>query len=432
VLYNFGSKSGDPTNPGLSGVISQSRGGNMFSSAGNFWTNQAGAAFRVTPGGTLTVVHRFTAPGATGPWGGLTLATDGQYYGTNKDGGQYGYGNIFRMKQGGGLTVLHAFNAADHGAGCSHPYAPPIESVAGDLYGTATGDGSFQGCVYRISKSGQFKVLHSFDYWSGAGPFGPLVQGSDFYFYGTTNYGGAHEHGTIFRISSTGAYKVLFEFDGARGASPEGRMIEGSDGNFYGTTIGGGTDYGVVFKITPEGVVTVLYAFSGGNDGGNPVGGLVQASDGNFYGTAYGGANGEGVLYRVSAAGDFAVLHTFDWSDGGFPENTLMQHTNGQVYGTTFEGGSAGNGTFFSLDVGLAPFVTYLPTYGRAGALVQILGQGFTSGSRVSFNGTPAASSVVVYPTYLRVIVPSGATTGPITVTTDTGTLTSNKVFVVH
>jgi hypothetical protein len=65
-------------------------------------------------------------------------------------------------------------------------------------------------------------------------------------------------------------------------------------------------------------------------------------------------------------------------------------------------------------------------------ALLQILGQGFTAGSQVLFNGTLAASPVVVYPTYLRVIVPSGATTGPITVTTATGKLASNKVFIVH
>ena len=91
----------------------------------------------------------------------------------------------------------------------------------------------------------------------------------------------------------------------------------------------------------------------------------------------------------------------------------LFQHTNGMLYGDSYQGGKFGIGVFYSLDAGsLPPFVTYLPTYGRPGALVQILGQGFTAGSVVSFNGTPAASPVVVYPTYLRVIVPSGATTG--------------------
>lgn len=86
---------------------------------------------------------------------------------------------------------------------------------------------------------------------------------------------------------------------------------------------------------------------------------------------------------------------------------------------------------FYSLNAGLKPFVTYLSTYGRPGALVQILGQGFSETSQVFFNGTPA-SFKYVYPTYIRATVPDGATTGPITVTTASGTLTSNKVFVVH
>ena len=101
------------------------------------------------------------------------------------------------------------------------------------------------------------------------------------------------------------------------------------------------------------------------------------------------------------------------------------------LYGDTYKGGKFGKGVFYSLDAGLPPFVTYLPTYGRPGALVQILGQGFTDASEVFFNGTPATFKLV-YPTYIRATVPDGATSGPITVTTANGTLTSNKVFIVH
>ena len=108
-----------------------------------------------------------------------------------------------------------------------------------------------------------------------------------------------------------------------------------------------------------------------------------------------------------------------------------MQHTNGRLYGMTSSGGSANFGVFFSLDAGLPPFVTYLPTYGRAGGVVQILGQGFTDTTQVFFNGTPA-SFKLVYPTFIKATIPDGATTGPITVSTTNGTLTSNKVFVVH
>ena len=108
-----------------------------------------------------------------------------------------------------------------------------------------------------------------------------------------------------------------------------------------------------------------------------------------------------------------------------------MQHTNLIHYVTTEAGGNAGICTFFNLDIGLPPFVTYLPVYGRPGVLVQILGQGFTDASEVFFNGTPATYKLV-YPTYIRATVPDAATTGPITVTTTNGTLTSNKLFIVH
>ena len=120
----------------------------------------------------------------------------------------------------------------------------------------------------------------------------------------------------------------------------------------------------------------------------------MQASDGNLYGTGkYGGKNGVGVLFRAALSGDVVSLHDFDYSTGAVPE-ALLQHTNGIVYGTTLDGrvgGSRGDGTFYSFDLGLPPFVTYLPTYGRAGAEVLILGQGFTDASQVFFNGTPAS-----------------------------------------
>jgi hypothetical protein len=97
----------------------------------------------------------------------------------------------------------------------------------------------------------------------------------------------------------------------------------------------------------------------------------------------------------------------------------------------TLQGGAARNGVFYSLTVGLKQFVTYLPIYGRVGTTVQILGQGFTADSIVSFNGVPATVTDV-NPTYLRAIVPGGATSGWITVTTTKGTLKSNKKFIVH
>ena len=430
VLYTFGTKAGDPSTPSYPGTIAQSRGGAMMSTAGN------GAAFRITTGGSLNVLHRF------GVWssGGLNLATDGRYYGTTESSGTYGLGTVFKMTQGGAVTTLHEFTGGTDGG---YPRAAPIQSVEGDFYGTTAGEShmgqlSGNGTIYRITKYGNFTLLYTFTGADGMLPTGQLVQGTDFYFYGTTYQGGSHNAGTIFRFSSTGDFKVLVNFDLANGASPSAGLIQANDGNFYGVTQNGGSSgYGVLFRMKPNGTITVLHNFTGGSDGMRPSGGLVQASDGNLYGTAIGGGTsliyGQGVLFRSSLAGDFVTLHEFDGANGSYPESTLLQHTNGDLYGDTlYTQQFSGGGVFYSLDVGLRPFVTYLPTYGRPGALVQILGQGFTADSKVSFKGTPATSPVVVYPTYIRVIVPAGATTGPITVTTSSGTLTSNKVFIVH
>jgi hypothetical protein len=65
-------------------------------------------------------------------------------------------------------------------------------------------------------------------------------------------------------------------------------------------------------------------------------------------------------------------------------------------------------------------------TTGKVGKTIEVLGQGFTGTTGVSFNGT-AATFAVVSDTYLTTMVPSGATSGFVTVTTPGGTLTSNK-----
>jgi uncharacterized repeat protein (TIGR03803 family) len=425
VIHHFGKDAQDPWNIQWPAIIAQSRGGAMLTTSTDDPQLALGKAFRIWPGGDVQIRHQFDGLDGGTPYSGLTLATDGRYYGTTAFKGKYGYGTIFKMSQNGIFTTLYNFTGGNDGF---DSYGPPIQSVEGDFYGAT------QTSVYRITMDGKFTLLHTLTSSDGTSPQGPLVQGTDYGFYGTCNFGGAGGYGTIFRINSSGVLKVLVNFSVTNGRYPLAGLIQANDGNFYGVTHqGGSSDVGVLFRMTPDGTYTVLHNFTGGSDGAMPKGGLVQASDGNLHGTnTFGGKNGHGVLFRATLAGNLVPLHDFATATGEWPISALLQHTNGIIYGATGYGGKFGEGVFYGFDAGLPPFVTYLPTYGRAGALVQILGQGFTSGSMVSFNGKLAASPVVVYPTYLRVIVPSGATTGPITVTTDNGTLTSNKVFIVH
>ena len=65
---------------------------------------------------------------------------------------------------------------------------------------------------------------------------------------------------------------------------------------------GGVNEYGTVFSITPAGVETILYKFTGSPDGASPQDGLIQGSDGNFYGTTQrggGSSKGFGTVFKL-------------------------------------------------------------------------------------------------------------------------------------
>ena len=432
-VYNFGSQSGDPANPSFSGIIAQGRDGNLYSTTPSGGAKGAGAVFRITPTGVLTVLYSFTG-GIDGgnPSSGLTLGTDGNFYGTTLGGGENFDGTVFKVTPAGTLSVLHSFNCTD---GCE-PVGGVIQGEDGNFYGTTF---AANGTVFKMSPAGVLSTLHSFQYFDGAGPNATLVLGTDGRFYGTTDSGGMYGYGTVFKITSGGSFKVLHDFTcGDDGCVPVDGLVQGADGNFYGTTREGGANgQGTVFKITTAGTLTTWYTFSG-PDGAAPFAGLVLASDGNFYGTtSSGGTLNHGTIFRIGPGG-YSVLYNFDGTTGSTPYVTPTQHTNGLIYGDTLEGGTgnvspctAGTcGVFYSLTAHLRPNVSALPGFGKVGSTVEFLGQGFTSTTTVSFNGVLATSSVKSR-TYLTAIVPSGATTGFVTVTTSNGTLKSNKKFRV-
>jgi uncharacterized repeat protein (TIGR03803 family) len=220
--------------------------------------------------------------------------------------------------------------------------------------------------------------------------------------------------------------------------------VQANDGDLWGTIAGGGTkNCGQIFKITTKGKESDEHDFNCSSDGANPVAGLLLGTDGNLYGvTQNGGQDGLGEFFSITEKGHFTAIKWFDGSNSGaHPTVTLIQHTNGTIYGDANQGGKTTNtGTFYKI-TGLAfektPFVSLLPTSGKVGSTVEILGQGFTGTKSVSFNGKAvsctgkAAKCTVVSSTYITVVVPTGATTGFVTVTTPTATLKSNKIFRV-
>src|SRR5581483_4089028 len=123
-----------------------------------------------------------------------------------------------------------------------------------------------------------------------------LVQDPAGNLYGTTYGGGPHSPsagfgpGTIFKRDTNGTLSTLVHFDGTNGAGA-GIILHGLDGNFYGETQFGGPTFtpccdaghGTVYRMTPEGVLTSLFALNQTN--GSDMSALAQGTDGFLYGT---------------------------------------------------------------------------------------------------------------------------------------------------
>ena len=421
--------------------------GTTFAGSGN-----SGTVFKMTTGGALTTVYDFCRQGepctdGAQPNAGLVLGTNGNFYGTTMNGGSHqsscsgGCGTVYQITSGGKLTTLHSFDSTDGAA----PEVGLIQAANGFLYGTTSNGGTNNvGTIFDIATGGLFESLLSFDGVNGDYPNARLVQDQLGVLYGTTQEisSGA---GSVFETNYFGQLDTMHTFHGTDGGGPTGALIQATDGNFYGTTQAGGPESGgTVFKITPAGVLTTLYNFcalSGCRDGSTPTGGLIQATDGNLYGTTFaGGANetscngGCGTIFKITTAGKLTTLHSFcaqtGCTDGSQPQEGLVQHTNGALYGVTYYGGTEGIGTIFSLSVGLGPLVRTLPNAANVGAKVTILGTNLTGATKISFDGI-AAAFTVVSSTEVTNTVPTGATSGSVTVVTPKGTLTSNVPFRV-
>ena len=304
------------------------------------------------PSTAFSTLVNFSGANGTAPASGVTLGSDGNFYGTTEFGGANNAGTIFQLTPAGGLTTLHSFDNSDG----SSPFGGLVEASNGSFYGNTLSGAGNNGTVYRITPQGAFTSLASFSSSGpnqGDSPIGSLIQATNGNLYGVTGGMTGVEPPTIFRISLSGALTTLYTFDPEEGGGPLGGLLQASDGNFYGTVGGGDTPSqpGLIFKMTPSGAVTVLYLFCQQQncaDGITPTAPLIQGTDGNLYGAAAGGASHNGVIFKLTLARTYSLLHTFDETDGSAP-NALLQAADGNFYGTTSSGGPAAAGTLFQL-----------------------------------------------------------------------------------
>lgn len=378
VLYSF---AGGRDGSSPSGWLTTDDSGNFFGVTADGGAAQncpsvysfgCGSIFQFTPSGSESVVHRFNdGIGGGFPNAGLTLAPNGEYYGSAGLGSGASMGGVvYKFNPKTGQTVnMYAFSGGSDGGGPNGV----IAGSGGALYGVTTGGGNLTnpscqsggcGVVFEISGIGHEKVLHTFtgspDGWS---PRGSLVEDSQGNLYGTTDGGGAGtcNCGTIYKIDAEGNETILHSFSNSPdGALPTQGLMLDSQGNLYGATWAGGAyENGTVFKLDPTGNLTILHSFSGA-DGANPSSSFIRDSAGNLYGFTYGGGDlscgfegsGCGTVFRLDPSGRVTILHSFtaEGSDGLEPfSGHLMLDAAGNLYGVTAFGGSDANGTVFEI-----------------------------------------------------------------------------------
>jgi uncharacterized repeat protein (TIGR03803 family) len=303
----------------------------------------------------------------------LTFDKHGNLYGTAALGGdlldcdRLGCGVVFKLAPDGTQTILHNFRQSA-GDGI-FPFSGIVRTKNGTLYGATFAGGDHQaGAIYSVSSAGDERVIYSFTGGSDGGdPYGGLILDKHRNLYGTTQYGGASKNctggcGTIFKVAPNGIQTVLYSFSGGNdGFWPWAGLVSDKHGNFYGTTWMGGSGAGcgsggcgTVFKLTSDGSHSVLHSLDLAT-GGSPWGGVIVDEGGNIYGTtAYGGSGTAcgsprcGTVFKIAPDGTYTVLHSFNWSDGAYPHGALLLH-NGKLYGTTEWGGTSSHGSVFEL-----------------------------------------------------------------------------------
>jgi uncharacterized repeat protein (TIGR03803 family) len=439
------------------GGITLGTDGNFRGNAVSGGTANLGTVFKITPAGALSVLHNFTNTGdGLNPFNALVMDTHGNFYGTTNVPSPPA--TIYKVSPSGIFSTIHTLSSSEGYEGGQLNLGSN-----GKIYGAMNlGGANGYGTAFSVTTGGTFTVLHNFNNTDGADAAEGMVQAGNGKFYGATTLGGSSNAGVIYSLTSSGAYTMLYSLNGSTdGYEPHGQLIVGIDGKLYGVTNSGGSSgCGTIFRVTLSGTFTPLYNFDN-THGCNPQEQVIEGTDGTLYGlTQNGGAHGNGVFYSFSILGlhPFVSLVSTVGKEGakigilgqGFSGSSVVEFGGIPATAVTRQGSTflsatvppgaltgpvmvtTGATTLTSAETfKVTPTITsFSPPSGPVGTPVTITGTGLTQTTKVTFNGT-TATFTVDSDTQVSTTVPTGATTGPIAVTTPGGSAKSATSFTV-
>jgi uncharacterized repeat protein (TIGR03803 family) len=274
--------------------------GCFYGATGGYAPEHPSIAYKISPKGAISVLHRFQ----TGAISNVCPGRDGGIFGlsTTNDLTTHQV-TFFALAPSGKLTTVHTFTSQEILS--DSPYAM-IEGRDGNYYGISQDMDS----VFKVAPSGTFTTLYSMANGNseaeGACPV-DIEEGQDGALYGVDQSGGIDDNGTLFKVSKAGQFKMLHVFKGvasgpnADGSDPSWLML-GMDGDFYGIVgldpkLGGSA----VFRITPAGTFALVFVVGPDSDGTAPGNLSIEAPNNVWYGTSdsYDGVNHKQVLWKL-------------------------------------------------------------------------------------------------------------------------------------
>src|SRR5260370_699545 len=263
VLYRFAGFNGDACV--TKGNIVQGRDGNMYGGGAAACGSGQGTIYKISPAGVESAFFIFPFGWTQCGGAGLTLGSDGNFYGTLAD-------------------------------------CPVVQGL---------------GCVYKISTAGVFKTIHNFAFTTGAVPCTGLIQGKDGKLYGATQQGALNGNGNIYKMTTAGVATDLHDFNNATDAScvnnigPPVNLLQVTDGSFSGVNPAyrpNGT--AIIYKLTSPDVFSAYIFPNPPIDRDFPGSTLIQNTNGLVYVTTPSG--GGSTCFGGACFGTFFSVATGD------------------------------------------------------------------------------------------------------------------------
>ena len=249
-----------------------------------------------------TILYSFTggADGGYPQFGDLVFDPAGNIYGTTYGGGSSREGVVFKLaRSGSGWTESVVWNFGGS-VGCC-PYGGVTLDTAGNLYGTT------EGTVYKLSptQSGWSETtLYDFTGENGAGAGAPIMDAHGNLFGITGGLDGGIAVAYELTLQTGWSFSLLQDF-GNEYLAPVAPPTFDSQGNLYGPVPTIGQAFaGEIFKLMPSGnqwIYSSFYQFDNCDDPCVPVGAVIFDASGNMYGTTLaGGAGGGGTVWEIT------------------------------------------------------------------------------------------------------------------------------------